>query len=198
MSDEGPFRLLAAVFLGAALAISGFYRRRAERAGGTLKEGASAGLLIALRAVGLAALLPVVAYLVHPPWVGWARIPLPPAVRWLAGAAGIAMLPLLAWIFRSIGLNISPSHATRHGHTLVTHGPYRLVRHPLYTTGTLLSVALALLTGLWWPLAWLVPGLLLLLRRTPLEEARLVEAFGDRYLDYRERTGRYLPRLRVP
>jgi protein-S-isoprenylcysteine O-methyltransferase Ste14 len=194
--SEVPFRILATVLLAVALAISGHYRRRAARAGGALNESGRGGILIALRLLGVVAMLPVLAYLVHPPWVSWARIPLPPALRWLAGAAGLALLPLLLWIFRSIGLNISPSHVTRHGHTLVTGGPYRFVRHPLYTTGTLLSVALALLTGLWWPLTWLFPSLLLLHWRTPREEARLVEVFGDEYRDYMRRTGRYLPQLR--
>lgn len=195
MIDEWPFRILAAALLGVALAISVYYRRRAEREGGALRARSRGGLLLLLRLLGLLALLPVLAYPVHPPWVEWARMPVPSTARWLAGAAGLAMLPLLVWIFRTIGLNISPSHETRHGHTLVTDGPYRFVRHPLYTTGTLLSVALGLLTGLWWPLTWLVPSLLLLHRRTPREEAHLVEAFGDRYRDYMRRTGRYLPRL---
>jgi protein-S-isoprenylcysteine O-methyltransferase Ste14 len=193
---EGPLRLLTAVFLGTALAISGHYRRRADHTAGSLGTRGG-GALIVLRVVGVVALLPVLAYLVHPPWVDWARVSLPPALRWLAGAAGVALMPVLVWVFRALGPNISPSHTTREGHQLVTHGPYRYVRHPLYTTGTLLSVALALMSALWWPVAWLVPGLLLLHWRTPREEEHLVEAFGDAYREYQERTGRYLPRLRV-
>jgi protein-S-isoprenylcysteine O-methyltransferase Ste14 len=193
LTGELPYRLLAALLLGVAVGISGFYRSRAERAGGPLRSS-SGGVLVALRLVGALAILPVVAYLLHPPWVSWARMPLPSPVRWAAGALGIALLPALVWIFRTIGLNISPSHVTRHGHTLVTDGPYRWVRHPLYSVGTLLCVALGLLTALWWPLTWLVPSLALLHWRTPREEARLVEAFGDRYLEYMRGTGRYLPR----
>jgi len=194
---EGPFRLLTAVFLGTALAVSGHHRRRADRAAGPVRTAGRGDSLIVLRLVGVVVLLPVLAYLAHPPWVDWARMRASPPLRWLGGAAGFALLPVLVWIFRTIGPNISPSHTTREGHRLVTHGPYRFVRHPLYTTGTLLSVALAVMTALWWPLAWLVPSLLLLHWRTPREEAHLVEAFGDEYRDYMRRTGRYLPRLRA-
>jgi protein-S-isoprenylcysteine O-methyltransferase Ste14 len=192
---EGPFRLFAAVLVGAGLAISGYYRARSARARGPLGPGGRGVVLVALRLVGGAALLPPAAYLVHPPWVSWARVPLPPELRWLAGLAGIGLLALLVWILRSLGLNLGPSHETRQGHTLVTSGPYSFVRHPLYATGALLSVALGLLAGLWWPLVWLVPGLLLLGWRTPKEEARLVEVFGGGYRDYMRRTGRYLPRI---
>lgn len=184
--------------MASGLSISGYYRRRAERSAGPLRDGGGRSVLLTtLRAFGILALLPVLAYLVRPSWVEWARVPFPPALRWLAGVVGLAGLPVLVWIFRTLGPNISPSHSTRRGHRLVTDGPYRFVRHPLYTTGTVLSVALALLTALWWPVAWLVPALLLLHWRTPREEERLVEAFGDAYRDYRQRTGRYLPRLRV-
>lgn len=178
------------------LTISGYYRRRAERSAGALRDGGSGALLTTLRVVGVLALLPVLAYLVRPSWADWARVSVPPGLRWLGGLVGLAALPLLGWVFHTLGPNISPSHATREGHRLVTDGPYRLVRHPLYTAGTVLSVALALVSALWWPVAWLVPGLLLLHWRTPREEERLVEAFGDAYRDYMERTGRYLPRIR--
>jgi len=193
-SHEVPFRVLTAVIVGTALGISMFYRRRADREAGALRKRGSGAILVVLRVVGLLAILPVVAYVVDPRWVAWARWPVPEALRWASSVVGLALVPVLVWIFRSIGVNISPSHETREGHRLVTHGPYRFVRHPLYTTGTVLSVALALLAALWWPLAWLLPTLALLAWRTPREEARLLEAFGDEYREYMRRTGRYLPR----
>jgi protein-S-isoprenylcysteine O-methyltransferase Ste14 len=195
-AGEAPYRVLAGILIVAGLAISVYHRRRAERAAGPLRDGGHGPVLLVLRGVGILALLPVLAYLVRPSWVDWARMSVPAALRWLAGAVGIALLPVLVWIFRTLGLNISPSHTTRRGHRLVTDGPYRFVRHPLYTTGTVLSLALALVTALWWPVAWLLPALFLLHWRTPREEERLIEAFGDAYRDYRERTGRYLPRRR--
>jgi len=194
-SAEIPFRLLTAVVVGSALGISIFFRHRADRVAGAVRKRGSGVLLVVLRAVGLLAILPVAVYLADPRWVAWARWPVPGAVRGAAAVVALVLVPVLLWVFRSIGVNISPSHETREGHRLVTHGPYRYIRHPLYTTGALLSVALALLSAMWWPLAWLGPALLLLAWRTPREEARLIEAFGDEYRDYMKLTGRYLPRL---
>ena len=58
----------------------------------------------------------------------------------LACAAGIY------WLFSSIGTGITPTSATRSEHKLVTRGPYRWVRHPLYTVGSTVFVAFGLIT----------------------------------------------------
>jgi protein-S-isoprenylcysteine O-methyltransferase Ste14 len=100
-------------------------------------------------------------------------------------------------VLSSIGTNISPSHATRAGHRLITHGPYRWVRHPLYSAGLLLCVSLTLLTALWTLGVGMLIPLAVLLWRTPLEEARLVATFGEEYRAYMRRTGRFFPRLRA-
>jgi protein-S-isoprenylcysteine O-methyltransferase Ste14 len=41
----------------------------------------------------------------------------------------------------------------------------------------------------------LLLGIIPISMRTPLEEGRLIEYFGDEYRDYMQHTGRYLPRL---
>jgi protein-S-isoprenylcysteine O-methyltransferase Ste14 len=107
----------------------------------------------------------------------------------------MVVLPLGYWVFSSLGNNISPTQATRHGHQLVTHGPYRFVRHPLYTTGTLAYLALSLITVKWWIIVALAPGLLFVLLRTPAEEDRLLETFGNDYGAYAQRTGRFVPKV---
>jgi protein-S-isoprenylcysteine O-methyltransferase Ste14 len=40
-----------------------------------------------------------------------------------------------------------------------------------------------------------VVGLIFLVLRTPIEEAKLIERFGDEYREYMQRTGRFVPRL---
>jgi protein-S-isoprenylcysteine O-methyltransferase Ste14 len=59
------------------------------------------------------------------------------------------------------------------GHQVVTSGPYRFVRHPMYTGGVLLSLGAPLLLGAWWAL---IPGglaALALVARTALEDRTL-------------------------
>jgi protein-S-isoprenylcysteine O-methyltransferase Ste14 len=104
-------------------------------------------------------------------------------------------LPLAYWVFSSLGNNVSPTQATRAGHQLVTQGPYRYVRHPLYTTGVLALLALALLTAMWSIVVAALPALAFIVLRTPHEETRLIETFGDDYRAYARRTGRFVPKL---
>jgi protein-S-isoprenylcysteine O-methyltransferase Ste14 len=78
---------------------------------------------------------------------------------------------------------------------LVTHGPYRWVRHPFYVTAGLLMISVTLLSA-----NWLVglSGLLamaLLVLRTGKEEQMLIERFGEDYRRYAAKTGRFMPRI---
>lgn len=78
---------------------------------------------------------------------------------------------------------------------LVTWGPYRYVRHPSYLGYSLMFLGLFFL----WPglLTFLpliaIPGYVLV---TIEEEKLLLKRFGDQFLEYRRRTGRFIPKLR--
>ena len=193
---ESVFRAIAAALFAAVFSISGYHRHRAQRAGGSVSLAAEgAPTVVALRLSGLALWLSVVAYLLNPRWMRWSQLRLPVGLRWLGAALGAATLPLSLWLFRSLGTNITPTVATRDDHALVTSGPYRWVRHPLYSTGTLLFASLALLAANWFIGAMSLVVLALLLLRLPKEEAALIARFGDDYRAYMARTGRLLPRL---
>ena len=197
MMEEAGYRLLTLLLLIAAFSIGGYFRRKADRHAGPLRTSEGMRLVVVLRLLGLMAISPLLVYLIHPQWVSWARFSLPDWVRMVAVVVAIGTVPVIYWIFSTLGNNISPTEATRRGHTLVTHGPYRWVRHPLYTLGVVFYLSLSLVTALWWlPLASL-PGFLMLVRRTRAEEASLIAAFGDEYRAYMQRTGRFLPGLRA-
>ncbi len=78
----------------------------------------------------------------------------------------------------------------------MTTGPYRWIRHPMYSFGAILFAAYFLLTANWF--IGLASGVsfALLAIRTREEEANLIKRFGDDYRAYRERAGRVLPRPR--
>jgi protein-S-isoprenylcysteine O-methyltransferase Ste14 len=195
MNTELIFRGITAVLLISAFAISVYFRHQAERQGGRKASREGQGLLIWLRLLGLVTLLPLFGYLVYPAWVNGVRVAVPEPLRWAAAGCAALMIPAFYWLFATIGTNISPTQTTRQGHQLVTTGPYRYIRHPLYTFGMIFFLALAVLTGLWWIGVGLVIVLTILAWRTPREEAHLLATFGEEYRHYMARTGRYLPRL---
>jgi protein-S-isoprenylcysteine O-methyltransferase Ste14 len=109
---------------------------------------------------------------------------------------GLASLPLIVWVQQALGSNFSTTLHVREEHTLVTHGPYRWVRHPMYTVLYLHFISIFLLTQNWFiGGVFLVALTLIVGLRLKNEEATMVDKFGEAYRSYMLRTGRFLPRL---
>lgn len=198
MSGENVFRLVAFVLLLVGFGISGFFRRRANRVGGERDFDVSDEKPWVRRVRVWSAVLgygTMLAYLLYPPLVGWAQLQLPETLRWLGAALMLLMVPMIYWLFSSLGKNVTPTVSIRREHELVTHGPYRAIRHPLYTFGYINFVGMSLLAANWFMFAMLTIGMLALGARTRQEEENLIQRFGEQYLDYMKRTGRYLPKL---
>lgn len=195
--DDNIFRLLILGLTVIALGVSVYYRRRAARVGNDRIERTQEGVpqMILLRAAGLGMWVSVLVYIINPAWIAFAAIPLPEWLRWFGFFLSAAALPLLVWMFRSLGNNITDTVQTRQNAQLVTNGPYRWIRHPLYTFGTLFFVGLTLMSANALILLFGAVALTILALRTPIEEARLIETFGDEYRAYMDRTGRFVPRL---
>jgi Isoprenylcysteine carboxyl methyltransferase (ICMT) family/Sigma-70 region 2 len=107
----------------------------------------------------------------------------------LARKAGVIRDPDLlgTWLY---GVTVG----TRREHTMVTHGPYRWVRHPFYSVAFLGLLAFTLMTASWFLARTDVVVIALLVYRSRAEEAKLIERFGDEYRAHRERTGAFFPR----
>lgn len=192
------FRATAGAIVAVVLGISVHHRRKARRGAPQIRRGAEEPWVIAGRLlVGLPLWLAILLYVAWPRAVAWAQVELPPAVRWTAGAAAAAMIPVSLWIFRSLGSNVSETLLTKEGQRLVTRGPYRWVRHPLYSSsivwlGSIGALAAnAFIVGMTLLAAGFLPALV------KREEAALLERFGPSYREYMERTGRLLPRIRA-
>ncbi len=198
MKRESAFRTITAALLISAMSISIYHRHKAEKAGQEEISLEEEGLptVVALRSSGLVLMLSVLAYLINPRWMRWSSLDLPASVRWSGAGLGTACLPLAYWVLHTLGKNITPTVETREEHELVTSGPYRWVRHPLYAVGTSFFASLSIVAANWFMgLASLVV-LVMLLIRLPKEEEKLIERFGDEYRAYMERTGRLLPRIK--
>ena len=184
---------LAAMIVGAA-AIGIPHRLRADRAGGRVSTQVDPRWFwIGMAVIGPPVVLVVLGFLIEPRWVAFAQLNVPNGVRGLGGPVGVAGLALFAWMFRHLALNVTSTSMPRQEATLITSGPYRWMRHPMYTAALVLGFAATLLTA---NLVMLVGGLAmfaLLAARSVTEEQRLVRKFGDAYRDYQRRTGRFFP-----
>lgn len=146
--------------------------------------------------VGFGWLVSLGLYFFKPVLVEWASFPLPDAVRWAGLALGYLSVPLVWWTEFSLGKNFNTTLHLREDHTLVTAGPYRWVRHPMYTSLFMLTLALLLASAnLLVGLPALGGLLVIVINRVGREEKVMQEQFGDDYRQYMQRTGRFLPRL---
>jgi len=136
-------------------------------------------------------------YLLAPSVLAWASVPLFPWVRWLGLALALGALGLFVWVHRHLGRNFSVNLRISGDQALVTTGPYRWVRHPMYTAFTVLHLAAFLMTANWFiGVTWMGGLLLILALRVKREEAMMLAHFGEEYGLYMRRTGRLLPSLR--
>lgn len=195
--DLLPYRTALATLFAAGITMSVYFRSRAARADDGRPSGRPEGpvLLVALRLCGMLGMAAVVAFIVRPQLLSSTMVPVPGELRW----AGVVVAMLghagIFWMMRHLGTNLTSSVRIRSNHTLVTGGPYRWIRHPLYSFGLLAFGGIALTTASWAVLVPFIGAYALLVIRTRTEEANLVDRFGDEYRRYMRRTGRFTPRL---
>src|SRR5215813_3789366 len=110
------------------------------------------------------------------------------------GAVGIlASLSLVFTAFRVLSRAHTPVDPLKPTTALVTEGPFRYSRNPIYVALTLLYVGVALLVNVWWILLLVVP-VLLVIRYGVIarEEAYLTQKFGEAYRQYTTQVRRWL------
>jgi len=192
------FRWFAVTALVGCFSISIYYRRKARLESETIpRRRESPSLRVGRGLVALPLFIGILTYVVNPGWMTWASLAPPVWVRWVGVVSGLLAVPAGYWVFSSLGRNVSETVLTKTHHEMVTTGPYRWIRHPLYTTGLTLMLAIGLMAANWFILLF---GLIALasirLVVVPLEERELLTKFGAEYREYMRRTGRLLPRMR--
>lgn len=101
---------------------------------------------------------------------------------------------LMAWALIKLGDNYQLGGSTpRPKDEMVMNGPYRLVRHPMYTAALIISLGLAFLTQSWAFLGVFGLYLILILLLIPLEEDGLQQAYAKQYIPFQQRTKKLIP-----
>ena len=111
-----------------------------------------------------------------------------PGLLMIALGAGIAI-----WGRRTMaaaGTNVNPSRPAK---AIVSSGPFRFSRNPLYLSLTTIYLGLTLAVNTWWGVVVLIPLLFVMHRGVVLREERYLEQkFGEPYRQYRSSVRRYL------
>jgi protein-S-isoprenylcysteine O-methyltransferase Ste14 len=113
--------------------------------------------------------------------------------RWCGLLLAVLGAGILAWgrnALLSGGTSVDPTLPTT---SIVSSGPYRFSRNPLYVGLTLIFVGLTMTMNTWWGILALIPLALVMHNGVVLREERyLEEKFGEIYRQYRSKVRRYL------
>lgn len=138
-----------------------------------------------------ALLLGIVAHRIAPVAVG------PPSAFPFLRLVGLVLAlgsgVLAAAAFVTLGRHHTTFRTDRPVSALVTSGPFRLTRNPMYLSLVFLIAGVSALVNSLWPLAWLVPVVVVVQRLAIAPEERyLAELYGSVYGRYRRRVRRWL------
>lgn len=192
---ELPFRIASGVLLAIQFGVR-FYYLRAHRWDERIAVRHELREKLLYYLVNLS-WIPMLLYVLSP-MIDFANLPLPVWLRCFGGGTFLAGIVLFWWTHHVLGTNWSAMLELRKDHVLITDGPYRLVRHPMYSALFLIGIGFALLsTNSIIAVSFLGSFSLMYFIRVSDEEKMMIEQFGDAYREYMQRTGRLIPHLRL-
>jgi protein-S-isoprenylcysteine O-methyltransferase Ste14 len=140
----------------------------------------------------------ILGYLVNPSLLRWSAFDVGNSMRWAGIVASSLGVAGEIWAALSLGASYSPTLRIAEERRVVTAGPYRWIRHPLYAFWLPVMMGWGLAVSSWFII---VSGTILIFVlaavRVPREEAMMLQGFGESYRDYMTRTGRFVPPLRT-
>jgi protein-S-isoprenylcysteine O-methyltransferase Ste14 len=129
-------------------------------------------------------------------WLGTRFAAPSPELRAVGIAITAAGLALAFWARYHLGRNWSGQITLKEDHHLVCSGPYRYLRHPIYSGILVGMLGTALAVGRYRALLGLVIAVAGFMWKAHQEDVWLARAFGEEFERHRRRTGALVPRIR--
>jgi protein-S-isoprenylcysteine O-methyltransferase Ste14 len=119
--------------------------------------------------------------------------PVPVWLFWVGAVLTLAGLLFTVWARVHLGRNWSAAITLKRGHDLITSGPYRIVRHPIYSGLLLAFIGGAIARGEWRGVVAVALAFAALWRKLRIEEQWMREQFGAGYDEYTHRVAALVP-----
>ena len=128
-------------------------------------------------------------------WLSRPILSASPLLPLICVALTILGLLFAVWARLTLGSNWSGMVTIKTNHQLIRRGPYRWIRHPIYTGMLAALFATAIAQGLLSGLVGFAFVFLALYRKARREEKFLAQEFGEGFSEHRQHTGMFLPRF---
>ena len=188
------FQKLMVMLLPICIATLQLFTEKGEVQLITKKEGYIVGVLRIVLNVSF--MISILAFVFHPETLSSGQFQLPELIVFLGALVALISAVVMVSSFQHLRNNFSGSITIKARQQLVTTGPYRYVRHPIYLSYFLWNVANigltqnAIIVGLGFSLLGLV-----IFFRLAKEESLLLGEFGEEYVQLKKRTGAIFPKL---
>ena len=195
--NETIFRIILPVLLLAFIAHRGYYVKKHSRPDEeTLEQREEDSTSKLASFLGLLGFLSTLAIIIFPGWLSGTNFSFPIWLRWAGVHIALTGFVLLQWAQNTLGKSWSDTPRMMKEQTLITSGPYRIIRHPIYTAFILILGSTLLISANWLiGLSWIGMTVLESISRIRFEEGIMLEYFGDRYREYMKKTGRLFPKV---
>ena len=197
MNTETIFRIILPVLIiGFALHRGYYVKYHSKPEDATVKKREEGTISKIAGLLGMLGFVTMLAYVINPNWLSLASLSFPTWLRWLGVGIALAGFGLLQWSQVTLANSWSDTPRMLKEQTLITSGPYRTIRHPIYTAFILILGSTLFISSNWLiGLCWAGMTILEVASRIGFEEALMIEYFGDQYRAYMQRTGRFLPHI---
>ena len=138
----------------------------------------------------------LVLYLLAPPWWTWTHFPIGDWIQWVGIMFAIPPIIFLIWVHRHLDRQWSIALELQEDHKLITTGPYKKIRHPMYLVIFIYTFGLILISADLLVAIFFGFSIWANYQRIPDEEQMMIERFGDEYREYMKHSGKLIPPLR--
>ena len=197
MNTETIFRItLPVLILGFALHRGYYVKYHSKPEDATVKKREEGMVSKIAGLLGMLGFLSVIVYAINPIWLEFASLSFPAWLRWLGLGLALVGFALLQWSQVTLANSWSDTPRMMKEQTLITSGPYRTIRHPIYTAFLLILGSTLFISSNWLiGLCWAGMTILEVISRISFEESLMLEFFGEQYREYMKKTGRLFPKV---